>query len=318
MKKISFLLALAVLLSFTACQRREGGPLVFSLATASLGGTYYIVGAGLAEVLTNNVPQLLVNAVIAQGSTGNPLMLGRGEVDLAMTNYYSAFNALHGTGIYAATGAIPLAGIAKLQYSILQFMVLADSGIYSVADLRGRGVNIGPAGGGGALLFRELLPFWGLSIDDVNVSFVSYAEGSEALRDGRLEVNVPHGAPPLAAISSVAAFSDVRLLELEEDILQRVIQQYPYYDIAYIPAGTYRGIDRPVRSIGIQDILVVRQDMDEELAFQITKAIYENLAFLRQVHPSLAEMSFDGFRHSLVPLHPGALRFYRERGIPLE
>ncbi|MCL2380992.1 MAG: TAXI family TRAP transporter solute-binding subunit [Treponema sp.] len=318
MRKICVLvLSAAVLLSFSAC--RDGDrPLVFSLATASLGGTYYIVGAGLAEVLTGSIPHLTVNAVIAQGSTGNPLMLGRGEVDLAMTNYYSAWNALHGTGIYADIGPIPLAGIAKLQYSILQFLVFADSGIYSIADLRGRRVNIGPAGGGGALLFSELLPFWGLTMADVNISFVSYAEGSEALGDGRLDVNVPHGAPPLGAISSVAAFNDIRILDLEEDILQRVIEQYPYYDIAYIPAGTYRGIDRPVRSIGIQDILVVSQDMDEELVYQITKSIYESLAFLRQVHPSLAEMSFDGFRHSLVPLHPGALRFYQERGIPLE
>jgi len=312
-------LPLALITMFSACGGfGQAEQVELDLATAPVGGAYYIIGAAIAEVLTDNIPNLTVNSIVAQGSGGNPHMLGRGEVGLAMTNYTSAWNAFHSVGPFHASGRVQLAGIVNLQYSILQFLVLADSGIYSVADLRGRRVNIGPAAGGGAVLFNLLLPFWGLSPADMIVYNISPAEGSEWLRDGRLDVNVPHGALPLPAVSSLANSREIRLLELEENILRQVMQGNPYYDIAYIPPGVYRGINRPVRSVGSQDILVVRQDMDEELAYQITRTIYESMDTLRGSHPSLSGMTFDGFMHSLVRLHPGALRFYRGRGIPLE
>jgi TRAP transporter TAXI family solute receptor len=107
-------------------------------------------------------------------------------------------------------------------------------------------------------------------------------------------------------------------LNLETDKMQQVLAKYPYYDIATVPAGTYRGIDQDVQSAGIQDILTVRADADPEEVYQITKAIYDSLETLRQVHPSIANLKFDGYKDSLVPLHPGAKRFYQEKNIPLE
>ena len=290
---------------------------IYSLATAGLGGTYYIVGSGVAEAINNNVPYLTVNSVIAQGSTGNPLILHTDEVELAMTNYYSGYNAINGNAPYREK--INLTGICPLQYSILQFFTFADrNDINTLTDLRGKRVSIGPAGGGGALLYRELLPFWGLSLDDTTVAYLSYAEGSDALNDKKIDVNVPHGAPPLEAISSVAAFTSVKLIELESDKMGEVVKKYPYYDIAIVPAGTYKGIDHDVQSAGIQDILTIKAEADEQEVYEITKAIYESLEFLRTVHPSIANMTFDGYKDSLVPLHPGARRFYEEMNIPLE
>jgi hypothetical protein len=168
------------------------------------------------------------------------------------------------------------------------------------------------------LFFRELLPFWGLSEADFNFSFLSYTEGTEALRDGRIDANTPNGAAPLETVSSLAAFTHVRLISLEAENMRRVSERFPHYDHAPIPAGTYRGIDRDVMTGGVQDILIVKQDMDEEEVYMITKAIFESLAELRKVHPSLSNMRFDGYKNSMVPLHPGAMRFYRERNIPFE
>ena len=268
---------------FAGCERGEraaGRPQVMSLATATLGGTYYIVGAALGEILTQNVPNLIVNAIIAGGSTGNPLMLHRNEAELAITNYYAAWNALNGTGPFSHP--IELAGIAPLQFSQLHILVMANSDIHSFADLRGRRVNLGPAAGGGALFFRQLLPFWGLTEDDFNFSFTSYMEGTEALRDGRIDVNTPNGAAPLETVSSLAAFSDIRLISLEADIMARVTAANPYYGLGVIPAGTYRGVNHDVHTGGIRDILVVQRSMDDETVFQITKAIYEAMEQLRR------------------------------------
>lgn len=315
MKKICVLLVLAIsATSLFGCRQGERRQ-VLSLATSVIGGTYYIVGAGLAEVINRAIPNVTVNAIIAQGSTGNPIMLHRNEVELGITNYISASSAIAGRAPFDTP--MDIKGIAPLQFSSLHIMVMGNSGLYTMQDLRGRRVNLGPAGSGGALFFRELLPFWGLSEDDFSFSFLSFVEGTEALRDGRVDVNVPNGAAPLETVSSLAAFSDVRLINLETENLNRVREALPFYDISIIPAGTYRGIDE-VQTGGNQDILIVRADMDEETVFQITKAIYEAMEELRSVHPSLANMTFAGYRHSVVPLHPGALRFYMERGIPIE
>ena len=288
----------------------------YNLASASLGGTYYIVGSGVAEAITKNVDNLTVNNINAQGSTGNPLMIKNGEVELAMTNYYSGYNALNAKAIYKEK--IDIAGICPLQYSIIQFFTFADrDDINTIADLKGKKVAIGPAGGGGALIYKEILPYWGITADDTIPSYVSYSDGSEALQDKKIDMNVPHGAPPLEAISSVAFLNDIKIINMESDKLAEITKDFPYYEAATIPGGTYEGLDEDIQSVGIRDILVVSADMDEEEAYKITKAIYESIEKLKEIHPSLKEMSFDNYKHSLVPLHPGALRFYEENNIPL-
>ena len=293
----------------------SGGEQVYSLVSASLGGTYYIVASALAEIVTNNVDGLTVNNVVSQGSTANAIKVGTGESELGMTNYYSGMRAINGTEPYDQS--YDIMGICGLQFSVIQFTSLASSNIKSMTDLKGKKVSIGPAGGGGALIFEEILPFWDLTMNDMNLSYMSYADGGEAMTDGRIDVNVPHGAPPLEANSTAAATKDIALISMEPEILDKIIEKYPYYAAATIPGGTYKGIDEDVTSIGVQDILVCRADMDEETVYQITKAIYENIEYMQSVHASMRGMTFDNYKDSVVPLHPGARRFYEEMGIPL-
>jgi len=289
---------------------------VYSLVSASLGGTYYIVGSGLSEVINQNVDGITVNNVVSQGSTANAIKVGTGESELGITNYYSGMRAIN--GVEPFDQSYDIMGICSLQYSIIQFNSLASSGINSMADLKGKRVSIGPAGGGGALIFEEILPYWGLSMNDMNISYMSYADGGEALTDGRIDVNVPHGAPPLETISTVAVTNDISLINMEPEILDKVTKDMPYYDAAVIPGGTYEGLDTDTTSLGVQDILVCSADMDEETVYQITKAIYEQLDYLHTIHASLVPMDFQGYKDSLVPLHPGAKRFYEEMGFTLE
>ena len=284
--------------------------------TASLGGTYYIVGSGLAEVINQNVDGITVNNVVSQGSTGNAIKVGTGESELGITNYYAGIRAIDGVAPFEQS--YDIMGICSLQYSIIQFNSLASSGITKMTDLKGKKVSIGPAGGGGALIFEELLPYWDLSMNDMTVSYMSYADGGEALTDGRIDVNVPHGAPPLEAISTTAVTNPISIISMEPDILEKVTADLPYYDAAVIPGGTYAGLDEDITSLGVQDILVCSADMDEETVYQITKAIYENLEYLHTIHASLEPMDFQGYKDSLVPLHPGARRFYEEMGFELD
>ena len=281
------------------------GDQVFSLVTASLGGTYYIVGSGLAEVLSQNVDGLTVNNVVSQGSTANAIKVGTGESELGITNYYSGLRALEGTEPFDQS--YDIMGICTLQYSIIQFNSLANQNITKMTDLKGKRVSIGPAGGGGALIFEEILPYWDMNMDDMNVSYMSYADGGEALTDGRIE-----------AISTVAVTNPINIISMDPEVLEKISEDLPYYDAAVIPGGTYAGLDEDITSLGVQDILVCRSDMDEETVYQITKAIYEHLEYLHSIHASLAGMDFEGYKDSLVPLHPGAKRFYEEKGLKLD
>jgi TRAP transporter TAXI family solute receptor len=292
-------------------------PKIMALATASLGGTYYIVGSGLAEIISKALPNLQVNAVIAQGSVGNPKLVNSKEAEFGITNYYSGMNAVQGNKPFQ--GKLAIAGICKLQYSIIHLTTFANrNDINSVADLKGKRIAVGPAAGGGVLLFKQILPFWGLKFEDITPSYVSYGDGSEALKDKKVDMTIPHGAPPLQAVSSLTVQNDIKLISMEKDKLEAINKKYPYYEDAVIPAGMYKGVNKDTHSAGIQDILVVNSSLGEKEIYQVTKAIYDHLGTLRKIHPSVKNLTFDNYRNSLVPLHPGALKFYKEKGIPLK
>jgi len=292
-------------------------PKIMSLATASLGGTYYIVGSGVAEIISKALPDLQVNAVIAQGSVGNPRLVHTKEAEFGMTNYLSGMNAVKGNKPYP--GKMDVAGICKLQYSIIHLTTFANrTDIKTVADLKGKRVAVGPPAGGGVLIFKTILPFWGLKFEDITPSYVSYGDGSEALKDGKVDMNIPHGAPPVQAVTSLTVQHHIKLISLEQDKLEAINNDYPYYEDAVIPAGMYKGVDQDTHSVGIQDILAVNSTLSDDVVYRVTKAIYDNLAALHKIHPSVAHLTFDNYRNSLVPLHPGALKFYKEKGIPLK
>jgi len=290
---------------------------IMALATASLGGTYYIVGSGVAEIISKALPDVQVNAVIAQGSVGNAKLVHSKEAEFGMTNYYSGMNAVQGNKPFP--GKLAIAGICKLQVSIMHPTTFADrNDINTIADLKGKKIAVGPPGGGGVLFFKEILPFWGLKFEDVKPSYLSYSDGSEALKDKKVDMNLPHGAPPLEAVSNLTIQNDIKLISMENDKLVAINKKYPYCEDSVIPAGMYKGVNKDVHSVGIQDILVVNATMSDDVVYRVTKAIYDNLAALRKIHPSVKDLTFDNYRHSLVPLHPGALKFYKEKGIPLK
>lgn len=290
---------------------------IMSLATASLGGTYYIVGSGVAEIISKTLPDLQVNAVIAQGSVGNAKLVHSKEAEFGMTNYYSGMNAVQGNKPFP--GKLSIAGICKLQVSIMHLTTFADrTDINTVADLKGKKLAVGPPGGGGVLFLKQILPFWDLKFEDTKPSYLSYGDGSEALKDKKVDMNVPHGAPPLQAVTGLTIQNKIKLISMENDKLEAINKKYPYAEDSVIPAGMYKGFNKDVHSVGIQDILVVNASMSEDMVYRATKAIYDNLAKLQKIHPSVGKLTFDNYRHSLVPLHPGALKFYKEKGIPLK
>jgi len=323
MKRTSWICAgaLALTLAWQPATSRAAeattGTRKMALATASLGGTYYIIGAGIADVLTKNVGGLKVDAIIAQGSVGNPRLVDSNEAQLAITNYTSALAALRGEAPYKKK--LKIAGIMPVQFSILHLMTNGTrKDINTLKDLKGKKVAMGPAGGGGALLFNRLLPFWGLDPKDITPSYLSYSDGSDALKDGNVAMNIPHGAYPLEAVTSMTVQQSVKLIPLEEDKLVQVMAKYPDYEKTIIPGGTYPGIPKDVVAVGIRDILVVNSDVDEKTVYTMTKELYEHLDAIRVLHPSVKDLKMDGYRASLVPLHPGAKRFYDEKKIPVQ
>jgi TRAP transporter TAXI family solute receptor len=287
-----------------------------AIATASIGGTYYIVGAGIADMLSKNMPGSKVSAVISQGSVGNPKLVDSGETQLGITNYLSGVQALKGEKPYAKP--LKISGIMSLQFSMLHLVTLEkNKDINSISDLKGKKIAMGPAGGGGALLFQSILPFWGLSISDIKPSYIAYADGSDALKDGNVDMNIPHGAPPMDAITSLASSAKIKIIPIEDDKIAEIVAKYPSYEKTTIPAGTYQGVDKDTPALGIRDILVVNSDVDETTVYNITKALYENLEQLKKLHPALKDLTLDGYKDSLVPLHPGAKKFYEEKGIKI-
>jgi len=263
------------------------------------------------------MPGMRVSAIISQGSVGNPKMVDSGESQLAITNYLSGYQAVHGEAPY--NKPMKLAGIMPLQFSILHLVTLdRNKDITSIANLKGKKIAMGPAGGGGALLFKSILEFWGLDMNDIKASYISYADGSDALKDGNVQMTIPHGAPPMDAITSLASQAKIKIIPIEEDKFAAISKKYPFYEKTVISAGTYQGVDKDVPALGIRDILVVNSNIDENTVYLITKTLYEHLNELQKLHPALKDLSLEGYKDSLVPLHPGAKKFYLEKGIKFD
>ena len=290
---------------------------LLSISSASMGGTYYIIGSGLADILTRYGDNMKVNGVIAQGSVGNPILVDSGETEMGISNYYSSYNAVQGNKPYKKK--LNIAAIMPLQSGGLHMVTLAKSDIGNIKKYRGAKISVGPAGGGGFLILKNALRVAeGIELDDFKPSYLSYSDGVQALIDGNVDVTTPHGAPPLQAIVQLATRHNIKFIQPTDAQFKKFTDKYPFYIKKLIPAGTYKGQDKDVYTFGTRDVLIVNKSLDDGLVYEITKTLYDNMDELRKIHPAAARFTMEGFKNSLIPLHPGAKKFYLEKGIRLE
>jgi uncharacterized protein len=319
--KRAFFPALSLLLVailFTACSEQGSRKQQFlSIGTAPPGGAFFVVGGAISEVLNEfkGENQWNVSAESTMGSQENIRRLERGEIDLAMSNAAITYFAVRGEGDWGRPQE--MRAVMTLAPNVALFITPKNSGIQTIADLKGRRVVVGPPGAGFEQFVRPILEAHGMSYSDFTPLENTQAAAVEMLADGSAAAAFLGGAIPTASISQACASQDIFFVPFDESAREELIAKYPFFHPATLPAGTYRGQGADYHGLNVGSMhLITSAKADEELVYQITKTLYENRESVAQRHPAGKAINpANVIRDTGTEFHPGAIRFYREIGI---
>ncbi|KAA0258146.1 TAXI family TRAP transporter solute-binding subunit [Deferribacter autotrophicus] len=298
------------------------------IATATTGGTYYPVGVAIGTLISIKLAKkykITATAINSAGSGENIQMLKNKEADLAILQALFGAMAYNGKGLYEGKPVKDFRSVTMLWLNVEHFTLLkkyAKTG--NIMDLKGLGkkFSIGKRGSGTEGSGRTILGALGIEIGkDIIPEFLGYNPSAQAMMDGRIVgMNTPAG-PPVSAVTQLFAqlgAKKVVILEFTDEQLEKIRKVYPIWNRYIIKKGTYPGLKKDVRTIAQPNFLAVRPDLPEETVYLITKTIYENLPFLNNIHKATKAMSLDKAIDGLpVPLHPGAAKYYKEKGIKI-
>lgn len=305
------------------------------IATASVGGTFYPMGVAMATLFSaeaEGVAPILASAISSSGSAENIRMLELDEAQLAIVQSLFASLAWEGEGLYAGRPVRSLRGVGMLWSNVEQIVVRRreDDGDETavtalLARREGARLSLGPRWSGAEISGRTILGALGYGPDTYfDVVNLSYGPSADALQNRRIDGMFLAGGVPTAAVTQalVGLGEDgATLLTFSDEELARLRARYPVWDRFWIPAGTYPGQVEPHPVIAQANILITAEGAEEEVIYEVTKRLWENLAYLQRQHAAAREMTVErALKGMALPLHPGAMRYYREAGfeVPAE
>ena len=288
-----------------------------SIATGGTGGVYYPYGGAMANVLSDNIDGIEMTAEVTSASVDNMLFIESGDADLAFVLGDTAYDAVQGNAPFEQP--IDALTLATLYNNFTHIVTTDDAGIETVADLSGKTVSTGAPGSGTEVIANRILEAAGLDPDsDIQREQLGASESADAIKDGQIDAYFWSGGLPTGSVTDLGATPNVGLkLVPHGDLTETLVGQYgSFYSTDTIPGGTYPGQDEDVEVIVVPNVLVVSADFDEELAYQITKTIFERQAELAAAHPAANDLTLENAtKDSPIGYHPGALRYYEEQGV---
>lgn len=286
-----------------------------SIATGGTGGVYYPMGGGLAEIINNHIDGYSATAEVTGASVENMGLIATGDADLAIGLADTVAQAQTGTGRFEGQQLEMIRGVAVMYANLVQIVTLADSGITGLSDLTGKRVSIGAPGSGTEVNAAAILNANGLTYDDIEEQRLNFNETADALSNGDIDAGFWSVGAPTSSILNLATTQSIRMIELTAEEIAAARAADPIFAEAVLAGGTYAGVDADVPVLGIPNVLVASSEMDDDLVYAITKAMFENIADLRAVHPAANQTTVEfTLSASPIPLHPGAIRYYEEIG----
>jgi TRAP transporter TAXI family solute receptor len=295
------------------------GPSVrLSIATGTTGGVYFPLGGGLASLISKNLPGVVATAEVTPASVDNIRLLAAKRADLAFVLADTAVDALKGEEAFRGN-PVPIVTLTPLYNNFNHLVTVEGTGITTIADLRGKRVSVGPPGSGTEVTALRILEAAGLHPDrDIRRERLSPAASADAIKDRKLDAFFWSGGLPTAAVLDLAASPGMRIRLVPLDTLLPAMQKKwgNLYFRSVIQKEYYPGMPADAPTIGVANLLISHRDFSAELAYQITKLVYERRADLAQVHKEATNITLIGVAgRSPLPFHPGAVRYFKERGV---
>jgi len=287
-----------------------------NVLTGGQSGVYYPVGVALSQIYAKDIPNVRSTAQVTRASAENLNLLqsGRGEVAFTLADALSdAWEGNEEAGFKQKLDR--LRGISGLYNNYIQIVANADSGIRTLADLKGKRVSVGAARSGTELNAREILKAAGLSYSDLGkVEYLPFGESVELMKNRQLDATLQSAGLGVASIRDLATAIKIVVIPVPPEVVAKVGD--PAYQPAVIPANTYTGQTTDIPTAAIPNFLVTHSGVPEDLVYRMTKAMYDNLDTLYAAHNAARAIKRDNALKGMpVPLHPGAERYYREVGL---
>lgn len=310
--KIAILTAAITGLAFAATPAKAE---FINILTGGTSGIYYPIGVALSKVYGDGIPgaRTQVQATKASVENLNLLQQGRGELGISLGDSVKlAWEGDADAGF--KTPLNKLRGIAAIYPNYVQIVASKSSGITTLEQLKGKGLSVGAAKSGTELNARAILGAAGMSYKDLGkTEYLPYAESVELMKNRQLDATLQSAGLGVASLKDLSTSMDITMVSVPPSVVEKL--GAPYVS-SMIPAGTYDGQDKDVPTAAIVNFLITHSEVSDETAYQMTKLLWENLGALRSAHKAANAIKFENALQGMpVPLHPGAEKFYKEKGL---
>ncbi|HEX9494127.1 MAG TPA: TAXI family TRAP transporter solute-binding subunit [Candidatus Limnocylindria bacterium] len=288
-----------------------------NIVTGGTGGVYIVYGAGLADVLSKKM-KVAASAQSTPASVDNMKLIRDGKADLAFTLADTAYDAINGKNRFAPPEAkVDAKTIAVMYSNYMHIVAKTSGGINTVADLKGKRVSIGAAGSGTETKGIRILEAYGLNATtDIQPQRLNAQDSADALRDGKIDAFFFDGGLPTSAVTDIANSTAVKLIDQTDAVAKMNAKYGNFYFAAKIPKGTYKGNDTDVVTAGVANLLVVPSAFDAAFVKAILTSMFDNQPDLVLVHPEAKNLKLDtATQGSPIDFHPGAIDFYKAKGV---
>ena len=301
--------ALALAFSASAAQ-------YITILTGGTSGVYYPLGVALSRIYANALPDAKVSVQSTKASAENLNLIEAGRGELAFTLGDALSDAWKGNAEAGFKAPLKkLRGVASIYPNYVQIVATADSGIKTLADLKGKRISVGAPKSGTELNARAILKAAGLSYSDFSkVEYLPFGESVELMKNRQLDVTLQSAGLGVSSLRDLATSTKIVVVPIPADVVKKVGD--PAYEPAVIPANTYEGQTQDVPAVAIKNALVTSSSVSDDVVYKMTKALFENIPTLVSAHTAAKAIKLeDGPKGLAVPLHPGAMKYYKEKGI---
>lgn len=328
-KPIVFTIALLLIgMVLAACSETGGGDApeakadgklldgeFITVLTGGSSGVYFPLGGTMAKIYQEM--GATANSQSTAASAANATTINQGKAEIGFSMGDTAADAYQGIDSFEEQGAQEnLRSIAALYTNYLQIVATKESGIKTVEDLKGKKVAVGAPASGTEISAQRILKAYGMSYDDISADYLSFAEGVEGMKNNTIDAVVISSGLPNSGVMELETSKEIVVVEIDEAKIKEMQKDYPAFFPTVVPKDTYEGMEGDVSTIGVYNVLLTHKDVSDDVAYAMTKGIFENLDELKNTHNAAAEIDINKAVEGLpAPLHPGAKKYFEELGV---
>ena len=313
MKQASIILSICIVLALA-------GPVAakttfISIGTGGTGGIYYPYGGGVAEIWSRYVKGVRAVAEVTGASVENVKLAHKGETVIGEVMADVAVAGYEGLSKFKGKKHNILS-MAIMYPNLLQMVALKKNSITNIEQVKGKNISTGSPGSGTNFMAEVVLKALGIPLDSYKDSRLSFTESSNALRDGTIEIGTWSVGPGTSSILDLATTHDINIIPFTSEQAKKILAANKSYSFVELAGGVYRGVDKPVPTIGVWNVIICQKSLDTDLVYKLVKALYEHNDYLCKIHPSAAYTTPENaVKYSPIPLHPGTIKYLKEKGI---